>query len=275
MSQFAGPLEYAQLRNPSSGALASALSKTLREYSLPNSTAVAGEYPTVVETRGGTSLAQTDADRKPAAATAANGLPAATFDGTDVWLQTLESGNNGTAKWWMLMWVKPADLAAQQRLYNCTLGGLGGSASATRMRISLNGTTGRVSADVFVSGNNGRNYTATSVGLAAAAWNSVYIQFDGTCTAEADLDGVTTDAKFRVALGTTFIGLTASDVGTGGAVSALLSAAGTAEIGASSNSDTPTSPLRNGGQLGPRMRFGAEPLTAAELAALNAFEVPT
>jgi hypothetical protein len=249
--------------------------KVKRWYRLAASTPVSSEYETVEEVLGGTDLSQTDADRKPAAATAANGLPVATFDGTDVWMQTLESGNNGTAKWWMLMWVNPADLGALQRLYNCTLGGLGGSASATRMRISLNATTGRVSTDIFVSGNNGRNYVATSDGVSAAAWTAVYVQFDSSKTSEADGDGDSADSKFRVALGTTFVGLTASDIGTGGAVSALLAATGTCEIAAVSNSDTPTSPLRNGGQLGPNLFFGDEPLTEAELANLLAFEAPT
>ncbi len=248
--------------------------KALRWYDLQNSTAVSAEWPTVLERNGGTSITQADSDRQPAAATSANGLNVATFDGTDVWMQTLESGNNGTAQWWMYMRVRPADFGAQQRLYNCTLGGLGGSASATRMRISLNGTTGRVSTDVFVSGNNGRNYTATSVGATAGTWNSIYVQFDSSLTDEADGDGLNDDAKFRLALGTTFLALTGADVGTGGAVTALLAVTGTAEIGASSNSDTPASPLRNGGQM-QLMAFGTAPLSAAELAALNTYQFPT
>jgi hypothetical protein len=249
--------------------------KVKRWYRLAASDAGSGEYPALEEVLGGTDIAQADADRQPAASVASNGLPTATFDGTDVWIQTLESGNNGTAKWWMLMRVRPVDFGGGQRLYNCTLGGLGGSASATRMRVSLNATTGRVNTDVFVSGNNGRNYTAASVGLTVAAWNSVYIQFDNSLTDEADGDGLNDDAKFRIALGTTFLALTGADVGTGGAVTGLLAATGTAEIGAASNSDTPASPLRNGGALGPNLFFGDEPLTPAQLARLVAFEVPT
>lgn len=251
------------------------ISSVKRWYRLAASDSGTGEYPVVEEVLGGTDITQADADRQPAATTSANGLPTATFDGTDVWMQTLESGNNGTAKWWMLMRVNPADLSALQRLYNCTLGGLGGSASATRMRISLAATTGRPSADVFVSGNNGRTYVATLAGASAAAWTSLYFQFDNTKTDEADGDGLNDDAKFRIALGTTFAALTASDIGTGGTPAALLAVTGTAEIGASSNSDTPTSPLRNGGRLGPNLFFGDEPLTPAQLARLVAFEVPT
>ncbi len=254
-----------------SAALSSAFAKTLREYSLAASTAVSGEYPTVVETRGGTALAQTDADRKPAAATAANGLPVMTFDGSDVLLQALETGNNGTSKWWMLMWVKPADFGASQQLYACMTSS---GASANRMRITLSNTTGTVGFDAFVSGFNGRNYL-TAGALTAAGWNPVYLQFDNTRTSEADLDGSTSDAKMRIAFGNTFQALTASNQGSGGVPSALLAATGTACLLAATYSDTPGSPLRNGGQLGPRLRFGSEPLTAAELAALLAHDAPT
>lgn len=247
------------------------ISSVKRWYRLAASTAVSGEYEAVEEVLGGTDLSQTDADRKPAAATAANGLPVATFDGTDVWLQTLESGNNGTAKWWMLVWVKPADFGASQGLYHAMTAA---GASAQRARLGIASGTGLPFFSIFTSGFNGRIYTAATA-LTAAAWQAVYVQFDGSRTGEADGDGDTEDSKLRMALGTTFLALSAGDEGTGGTPSALLAATGTCTIGATSDSDTPGAPLRNGSQLGPNLFFGDEPLTDEQLAALVSFEVPT
>jgi hypothetical protein len=268
---IAGPLEYSQLRNPAGGALASALAKTLREYSLAASTAVSGEYPTIVETRGGASLVQTDADRKPAAATAANGLAVATFDGSDVLLQTLESGNNSTSQWWMNFWVKPADFAASQQILSAMVAS---GASANRCRASIVNTTGFLVFDLFASGFNGHGYTSGTA-LSAASWNNCCLCFDGSKTAACDTDGLTEDAKIRLWINGAFCAVTESLFGTGGTHTALLAATGVATLGGGTDSDTPSLPMRNGGQIGPRMRFGAEPLTAAELAAINAFEVPT
>jgi hypothetical protein len=245
--------------------------KVKRWYRLAASTPVSSEYETVEEVLGGTDITQTDADRKPAAATSSNGLPVATFDGTDVWVQTLESGNNGTSKWWMLIWVKPADFGATQHVLNCQ--GVSG-ASLQRMTLALGNGTGILTFDIFVSGFNGRKY-ATGTALTAGGWNCLYIQFDNTRTSECDPDGDVEDAKIRIALDGTFLALTPSDVGTGGTVSALLSATGTACIGAANNSDTPTAPYRSGGQFGPNLFFGTDPLTETELALLVGFEAPT
>ena len=244
--------------------------KIKRWYRLAASTAVAGEYPSVTEVLGGTALAQTSANRKPAAATSANGLPVATFDGTDMWLQTLQAGNNGTAKWFVALRAKPASFGAAQRLYGCRSAG---GASTNRADVNLN-TDGSLALLVFVSGFNGRSYTTPASALAAATWAHVYVIFDNSKTAECDTDGLTADAKVRIAVGNTFLALTAADIGSGGAVTALLAATGTAILGASTDSDTPTSPFLNNGQFGPNLFNGDDSLTAAELAALVAFEAP-
>jgi hypothetical protein len=244
--------------------------KATRIYDLQRSTAVSAEWPTVTEVLGGTALTQTDTDRKPAAATSANGLNVATFDGTDVLLQTLESGNNGTTKWWFYFRVKFADLAAQQQVYAAMVAN---GASANRSRIAVP-SSGRISFDIFMAGFNGRNYL-TAGSFSAGVWQSGYVVFDSTKTSEADTTGSNDDAKVRVALGNTFQALTAADVGTpGGVPSALLAATGVTTLFAATDSDTPSSPLRNGGQT-QLMAFGSEPLTAAELAALNLFQFPT
>jgi hypothetical protein len=247
------------------------ISSVKRWYRLAASTAVSGEYPAVEEVLGGTDLAQTSANRKPAAATSANGLPVATFDGSDLWLQTLESGNNGTAKWWAFFYFKAGDLAAAQRLYGCRAAG---GASANRVDINLN-TDGSLSFFVFVSALNGRSYTTAGGLVTAGAWCSGYVQFDGTQPSEVDLDGATATAKSRVAVNGDFEALVAADVGTGGAVTGLVSATGTAIFGATNDVDAPVSPFRNNGQLGPNLFFGDEPLTALQFSRLVAFEVPT
>lgn len=247
------------------------ISSVKRWYRLAASTPVSSEYETVTEVLGGTAISQTDADRKPAAATSANALPVATFDGTDVWVQTLESGNNATAKWWMAFRIKPADFGAGQQVYAAMTAA---GASVQRMRMNLSNTTGVPTISIFTSGFNGRVYTAGTA-LTAAAWNHLYVQWDNTKTAECDTDGATSDAKLRLFLGTTALALTAADEGTGGTPAALLSATGTVTLCAANDADAPVSPLRNGGQVGPNWFFGEEPLTAAQLAALVLFEAPT
>lgn len=243
-----------------------------RWYNLVASTAVASEWETVVESFGGTPLTQVGAVRKPAADVSANGLPVATFDGTDVWRLTLESGNNSTAQWWMYFRIKPFDFGASQQVLSMMNGADG--VAANRQRISVSNTTGRVSFDIFVSGFNGRNY-ATAGGLTVSAYNGVYVQFDGLGSAECDLTGSDTTAKTRIAIGNTFQALTPSDQGTGGVPTALLATTGFGTFGAASNTDTAIAAMRPGTVFGPAIFFGDVPLSAAKLANLNAFLVPT
>ncbi len=265
------PLAWELVAGGGSGFSPLQVSSVKRWYRLAASTPVSGEYPAVEEVLGGTDLAQTSANRKPATATSANGLPVATFDGSDLWLQTLESGNNGTAKWWCFFYFKAASLGSTQRLYGCRASG---GASANRVDITLN-TDGSLAFTVFVSALNGRTYATTGGLVTAGAWTSGYVQFDSTQPSEADLDGATATAKTRIAVAGDFEALVAADVGTGGAVTGLVSATGTAVIGATNDSDTPVTPILNNGQIGPNLFFGDEPLTADQFAALIGFEAPT
>jgi hypothetical protein len=248
--------------------------KITRWYNIAASNAVAGELESVTEVLGGPALTQVSAVRKPALVSSVNSLPVAQFDGSDVWLQTLDTpgtGNNGTSKWWVAMRVRPADLSATQTLLGWT------SAAGTapnKLQATVINTTGQIMFTVFVSGFNGRLYL-TAGGISALAYSHVYIQFDNTRTDEADTTGLITDAKVRMFIGNTAQAITPSDSGTGGVVAALLSSVGTACIGAANNTDAPAGPLRNGGIIGPNIMFGIEPLTADELANLVAFMVPT
>lgn len=252
--------------------LTAALNKTKRYYRLASSTANAGEYDSIVEVNGGSPMTSSGV-RKPAASTSVNGLPVAVYDGTDVMLQPLESGNNGTASWWIFFRFKPADLGASQRIYSAVGATLSGSASANRCRFQIVGGTGLVAWDVFVSGSNGQTYTSAAA-FAAGSWNDAYLQFDSSRTNEFDSDGATADAKIRVCINSSFTALSKSAIGSGGTVTALNAATGNATIGGSNNSDTPVSPIRNGGALGDILQ-GDTPLTSAELSAIRALDVRT
>lgn len=253
-------------------ALTAALAKVRRYYKLSASTPNAGEYDSITEIRGGSPITASGV-RKPAVGASANNLPTAVFDGTDVCLQPLESGNNGTAAWWMFFRFKPADFGATQRIYSAVSAGLSGAASANRCRFQVNGSTGLIAWDIFVSGANGQTYT-TATAFTAAAWGDAYLQFDGSRTNEHDTDGATSDAKIRICINGSFTALTKSAIGSGGTVTALNAATGNATIGGSNDSDTPVSPIRNGGALGDILQ-GDTPLTSAELSAIRALDVRT
>lgn len=250
--------------------------KITRWYNIAASNAVAGELESVTEVLGGTALTQVAAARKPALVSSTNSLPVAQFDGTDVWQQTLDpagTGNNGTDKWWLFIRFRPADLGGNQTLYAATT--LSG-ASANRVIVMAESASGKVSVDVYATSVAGRRWTATTIGLVALTWASMYVQWDNTQLGPLfDADGNTTNAKFRVFVNGTAIALTQFNVGAGADPGAMMSVTGTAVLGATSDTDAPTGPIRNGGLVGTNTMFGIEPLTTDELANLVAFMVPT
>lgn len=246
----------------------SALSAWLR---LAASEATLGEYDNVTDVLTNNDAVQADADRKPAAATSANGLPVATFDGTDVWTWPIAASNHSTDKWELLLWVKPASLGAGQRVFACDTSG---GATLSRLRVTLN-TSGGVDVLVFITNSDGRQFSTPNSLVSAGAWSFLRIKYDSLGAAEADTDGLTTDAKVRVFVGGTARALTGANVGAGGAIGALRTATGDNLIGAATNSDTPVSPLLNGGQIGPNVFVTNAALTTAQAAALMAFEAPT
>src|SRR5262245_38220476 len=84
---------------------------------LAASTAVAGEYQTVVDVLNAAApMAQTDSDRYPAAATSTNALPVATFDATDVMLWPESPSRTSTTKAGLWLWYKPATVAGFQTI---------------------------------------------------------------------------------------------------------------------------------------------------------------
>jgi hypothetical protein len=262
---------YAQKKKRRGGgffpAQVSAIKAWLR---LAASTAVSAEWETVVDVLNSNPAAQTDADRKPAAATSANSLPVATFDGTDVWVWPIAASNHSTDKWEILLWIKPASLGAAQRVFACDTSG---GASLNRIRVTIS-ATGTVDVLVFISNADGRQFSTPAV-ISAASWAFIRVAYNSSATNEADTDGLTADAKVRVFVGGAARALTGANVGAGGTIGALRTATGSNVVGAANDSDTPVSPLLNGGQTGPNIWIANAVLTTAEATNLQSFEAPT
>lgn len=239
----------------------SAISSWLR---LAASTPNAGEYDAVVDVLNSNPTAQTDADRKPAASTSANGLPTMLFDGSDMltWpQQAAGTGNNGTTKWGMFFTFKPtSNLVTRQRVLSQTF-----AVSAPKVTVDIVG--GALEVNFFRTSVDGRAMSITS-GVTASAWNSAYVLFDGSQSAtdalamQLYINGVQQVVSF-------------ANQGAGGAMTTLQSVSGAILIGASSDSDTPSAPLLVGCELGPNMMFMTDNLSATQIAALHAFERPT
>lgn len=242
-------------------------------YRLDKSTAVSSEYPTIVDFMGGSSAVQTDADRVVAAATSSTNQPVMEFDGTDIVTIPLSSANNSTTIWGPVFWFKPGSFAAGQALHYVTSPGLSGSADVARHRLNIF-SSGKINLDIFVSGLNGRSYTATSATLVVGTFTHIRVAFNSSKTNECDTDGATSDAKVRIFLDGVPIALTAANIGVGGTVSSLLSATGSALIGGANDSDTPTVPILNGGQIGPYFAIANAEITEEEGRALVGFMSP-
>lgn len=249
------------------GFTVASIASVKRAYRLALSAPVAAEWETVVEAHGAAGLSQTNAARKPAQAFAANGQPVATFDGTDMWLMTLDAagagGNNATAEWELHLWFKVADLAAGQRLFAVDTST---GADLSRLRVTVN-TSGGVDVLVFITNANGRQFSTPNSVITAGAWAHLRLSYRAAGATEAD--------KVKSWIGGAAQVLTGSDVGAGGTIGALRSATGTGVFCAANDSSTPTSPLRNGGQIGPTIVITDTVLTDAEALLVRTSEVPT
>lgn len=247
------------------------VSKVSAWLRLAASTITAGEYDAVVDVLNSNPTAQTDTDRKPAAATAANGLPVTTFDGSDMLLWTLAASNASTAAWELLGYIKPANVATTQRIYAADTSS---GASVNRLRVGIN-SNGGVNVLVFITNANGRTFDTPNSSLTAGVWTFLRVAYDSAKTAECDTDGATADAKLRVFLNGTAQAITAGDVGAGGSIGALRAVTGTAIIGAANDADAPVAPLLNGTQVGPNIMIANAAVTTSEAAAIQGFEAPS
>lgn len=240
------------------------LSKVVSWLRLASSSQSGGEWtPSIVDViNAGNPVTQTDTDRRTAVGASANGLPTMVFDGSDVHVWPLSNSiNNMTTKigyWW---WYKPATVTGTQR--QLTVASTGG-ASLNKIQTYASGATWRT--EIYISGNNGRVGTTPAATLTAGAWHALYLQYDSSRGGDANL------VKYINGVAQS---LTMVDQGAGGTLTVLQQPTGNMIIGGFNDSDTPTNPIVNLGEWGPNVFIFNDNLTAAEIAAILAFERPT
>ena len=250
---------YAPIQSPHQRArraannLSAALTKCTAILDLNASTAVGGEWTSIVDIKNSNPAAQADADRAPAVGTA-NGQATAVFDGTDVMPGPSAASNSPTTKRWVAFWMKPtSNVATRQRLI------FWGPAAASANQLFLDIASGNVSHSVYNGAFTGRAFNSSG-GITASAWQFFRFAFDSLGASEA--------LQVLQFIDEASLAVTGGDIGAGGALVALPTVTGSALIGASSDSDTPSSPMLNGFEIGPRIHIGSTPLTAPEGVAL-------
>jgi hypothetical protein len=246
-----------------SGTLTVSASKMAGWLRLAASQQSGGEWtPSIVDVlNAGSPVVQTDVDRRAAVGASANGLPTMVFDSPgDVHLWPVSPSQTATSKWGLLIWFKPASVGSSQTLYDARNNG-------SNRRFILQALNATVAGFVYSDNFNARKGVTPNV-LSAGVWCCIYIKFDGSLTGDARL------AIFIDGVAQT---LTYSDGDGVGAVmpSALRAAAGNALLGAASDADSPSTPIANGGQIGPNTIPFLDSLIAAEIAAFQGFEAPT
>lgn len=197
--------------------------------------------------------------RRPAVAAAANGLPIATFATNDCVSVPLIANNNQTAKMGWAFWVKVGDLASTTALISVA-NGTGGS-SAAKIQLFLSATE-QPRIDAYISGTDGRRFTATS-GITQDAWVWCRLRYN------KDLGG---DANATVFINGSVVGGSYANIGAGGTLTDLPTVTGNLLIG-NVNDGAASSALN--GSIGPNIFFLGDDITAAQEAALMNFERPT
>ena len=230
---------------------------------LSASTISSGEYDTVVDVLNSNPTSQADTDRKPAATTAANGLPVMQFDGSDVLAWPLIAANNSTTKIGWAFWYNPASVAAVTQELLCVFDGTGG-ASARKLLFYQFGSA--INAAAYINATDGRNGATASSVVAVGTWVWMRLAYDSS------LGG---DTNLKIYLNGSSQSLTYSNVGAGGTLTTLPSVTGNALIGSLANTDAGSGPLLNGALIGPNVFVLNADLTAAEEASLMNFEKPT
>jgi hypothetical protein len=229
---------------------------------LADSTQSGGEWTSIVDVLNpGSPMVQTDVDRRAAVGASANGLPTMVFDATDVHLWPVSPAHSSTTKVGIWLWYKPATIVGTQFLYNVQ-NAVAGSATR-RLAIFQNGATLQFTA--YLDNFNGRS-GATGAILSAGVFAAHYFQYDSSRGG---------DANIAIFSGGVAQSLAYSNDGAGGVLGALQAASGSAVIGGSTDSDTPSNPIANGGQLGPNGYAFDDNLTAQQIANFLAFEAPT
>lgn len=234
------------------GALASALRKCTAILDLNASTPVSGEWTSLVDIKNSNPAASTGV--RAFAVGSANGQATAVSDGTDVAAWPIAASNSPTTKRWVAFWMKPgSNITTRQRLMHW------GPAAASANQLFLDIQGGHVSHSVYNGAFTGRAFESTG-GITASAWQFFRFAFDSTQATEV--------LQVRQYIDEVEIALAGANIGAGGALIALPSVTGSALIGGSTDSDTPSNPMLSTFEWGPRIIIGSEPLTALEGVAL-------
>lgn len=251
---------FSQFHDPP-GALASARAKLGAQLRLAESLQSGGEWtPSIIDARNNNPVTQTDADRRTAVGASANGLATMVFDGSDVHVWPLISANNATAKLGFWIWYKPATVAGVQRLI--TVMAVAG-ASENKLALYANGST--LVGEFYIPGTGGaagRFFTSAASTLTAGAWHSIYWRYNSS------LGG---DANVALWVNAVSKSLTPANLGAGGTLTTLTAPTGSFVIGGNNNSDTPTQPIANGGEMRDPATF-LDDLNQAEIEAWDRFE---
>lgn len=239
-------------------------------YRMGSSTAVSGEWETILDVLGGSSLIQTDADRKLAAGTAANGLRIGTYDGSDCMRMPLGASNFNTSKFGLAYWVNPANAGTQYlfAIYN----------NDATVRVLTYGiaATGRLFLEVYIGTNvDGRTYQTANGAITASAYQYPRLQIDMTKTGEFDFDGDQDDSKIRIFVNEVAQPLSASSFGLGGTPTVLRTPTGAGIFGGVNDNDAPAGAINSGSIHGPNTFILLDTPTDAQATALMNFEVPT
>jgi len=219
-----------------------------------------GEWtPSIVDVLNpGNPVTQTDVDRRAAVGAAANGLPTMVFDGTDVHVWPLSATiNNMTTKLGFWFWFNPSTVSGVQAIL--------GAGSLSTGKLLFYAVNAQVWCDCYISAGNGQTAKTGNI-LSAGTWISLYAQYDSSRGGNPNIaiyaNGVSQSLSFTA-------------IGAGGTLTTLPQPTGSFLLGGNTDSDTPSIPIANGGQIGPNIFAFNDNLTAAQIAQLLAFEVPT
>lgn len=217
-------------------------------------TVSSGPITSVADLLASNPATQVDTDRTPDGA-AGNGVA---FDGSDVLTWPITAANLGSAtKFWLGCWIKPINSAGVVQIFFSTYFG---AASFYRVECSFSPTgkvtLGYTAADVSQKFGNSTSNGSVSTGVPAF----IIWAYDSTGATDAD--------KVHIYVDGVDIPLTFSGTATLGALNAVT---GNHIIGGRGDSDTPTAPMLSGNVCGQDIFGGDIAPTAAERAALRAF----
>jgi hypothetical protein len=222
-----------------------------------------GEWtPSIVDIlNAGSPVTQTGTDRRAAVGSSANGLPTMVFDGTDMHIWPQSPSQSSTTKVGIWFWYKPATVTGLQWLIGNAL-----AVGSTHERFEFYANGDAVSCGCYITDTNGRTGTTPAASLVAGAWHAIYRQYDSSRGGDANL---------AIFINGVSQGLTYTNIGAGGTLTTLQAANGGAMIGGASDTDTPSFPIANGGQIGPNIFAFNDNLTVAEELIVRSFEAPT